>query len=139
MDILDKNVLVVIPARGGSKGIPRKNIRLMNGQPLISYVIKSAKQSKYVDKVVVSTDDEEIAAISARYGAEFIMRTGELAEDTIPLDPVIYDAVTRLEKENYTADYVATIQPTSPLLSARTIDAVIEKMINNDCTYKKFS
>jgi len=128
---LDKKIIVVIPARGGSKGIPRKNIRLMNGQPLISYVIRNAKQSKYVDKIIVSTDDEEIATISARYGAEIIMRTPELSSDAIPLDPVVYDVITRLEKENYKAEYVATIQPTSPLLSTKTINAAIEKIIND--------
>ena len=93
------NILAVIPARGGSKGIPRKNVRLMNGEPLISYAIKNSLHSKYITDVVVTTDDEEIVNISKCYGAEVIIRDNSLAEDHITLDPVIYDATIKTEEQ----------------------------------------
>jgi len=81
-------MIAIIPARGGSKGIPRKNIKLLSGKPLIAYVIGAAMSSRYIDDVVVSTDDEEIAEIAKIYGANVIPRPQQLAEDHIPLDPV---------------------------------------------------
>jgi len=123
-------IIAIIPARGGSKGIPRKNIKLLSGQPLIAYVIKTAMNSRYIDDVVVSTDDEEIAEIARIYGAKIIMRPQALAEDHVPLDPVIYHAVTAVEREeNRQYDYVLTIQPTSPLLQTATLDTMVEEMI----------
>ncbi len=91
----NNKILVVIPARGGSKGIPRKNIRLLDGKPLIAYSIEIAKASAYVDDIVVTTDDSEIALLSEKFGASVIRRSEELARDDIPLDPVIHDAVIR--------------------------------------------
>lgn len=130
---MDLSILVVIPARGGSKGIPRKNIRLLAGKPLISYSIAAAKKSRHVDRVVVSTEDEEIAEVSRLFGAEVIQRPPNLAEDHIPLDPVVYHAVTTLEnKDNCRFDYVVTIQPTSPLLTSETIDKAIEIITSED-------
>ena len=124
----NNKILVVIPARGGSKGIPRKNIRLLNHKPLISYPINIAKSSKYVDDIVVSTDDSEIALLAEKFGASVIRRSEELAGDDVPLDPVIYDAMVRKEKQTFDEyDIVATLQPTSPLLRASTLDAAIEK------------
>ena len=90
------NILAVIPARGGSKGIPKKNIRLMAGQPLISYAINNAKKCNLIDDIVVTTDNEEIASIAKFYGAKVIMRAAELAEDNVTLDPVIYDATIKM-------------------------------------------
>jgi len=124
-------ILAIIPARGGSKGIPRKNIKLLAGKPLISYPIEKSLNSKYIDKVVVSTDDDEISYISRLYGADVINRPKELAGDLITLDPVICHAVNyieNLEKEAY--DFVITLQPTSPLLKAETIDKAIELILN---------
>ncbi len=126
------NTLVVIPARGGSKGIPRKNIRHLNGKPLIGYSIETAKKSKYVDKVIVSTDDTEIASIAEKYGAEIMFRPKHLASDEVPLDPVIYDVVDNLEKKGMSFEYIVTIQPTSPLLRTETLDKVIEILIDGD-------
>ncbi|MED5073197.1 glycosyltransferase [Anoxybacillus geothermalis] len=126
------NTLVVIPARGGSKGIPRKNIRHLNGKPLIGYSIETAKKSKYVDKVIVSTDDTEIASIAENYGAEIMFRPEHLASDEVPLDPVIYDVVDNLEKKGMSFEYIVTIQPTSPLLRTETLDKVIEILIDGD-------
>ncbi|MBQ2961888.1 UDP-2,4-diacetamido-2,4,6-trideoxy-beta-L-altropyranose hydrolase [Methanobrevibacter sp.] len=127
----DNKILVVIPARGGSKGIPRKNIRLLGGKPLIAHTIEMGKASKYVDDVIVTTDDNEIKFIAEKFGAETIKRDGNLAEDSIPLDPVIYDATLQKENElNYEYDLVITVQPTSPLLKTKTLDLAIETLLN---------
>lgn len=124
----NNKILVVIPARGGSKGIPRKNIRLLNSKPLISYSIDIAKSSEYVDDVVVTTDDSEIALLSEKFGASVIRRSEDLAGDEVPLDPVIYDAVVQKEKIAFDEyDIVITLQPTSPLLKSSTLDRAIEK------------
>ena len=127
----DNKILVVIPARGGSKGIPRKNIRLLGGKPLIAHTIEMGKASEYVDEIVVSTDDNEIKFIAEKFGAETIKRDGKLAEDSIPLDPVIYDATIQKEKEmDEKYDVVITVQPTSPLLKTKTLDLAIETLLN---------
>lgn len=127
---MTEEILAIIPARGGSKGIPRKNVRLLHGKPLISYVIGTASKSKYIDDIFVSTDDEEIAEIAKLYGSSVIMRPPELADDHIPLDPVIFHAVNNVEIEkNCSYHYVITIQPTSPLLTSETLDKMIEIML----------
>lgn len=124
------NILFVIPARGGSKGIPRKNVRLMAGQPLISYSIQNALKIKYDSDVVVSTDDEEIERISLLYGSEVIKRPFQLATDNITLDPVIYHAVMTMEQlRNKIYDIVITLQPTSPLLKSCTLNDAISFFI----------
>ena len=127
----DNRILVVIPARGGSKGIPRKNIRLLGGKPLIAHTIEMGKASKYVDDVLVTTDDNEIKFIAEKFGAETVKRDGKLAEDSIPLDPVIHDATIQKEKkDNEKYDVVITVQPTSPLLKTKTLDLAIETLLN---------
>lgn len=121
-------ILVVIPARGGSKGIPRKNLRLLNNKPLISYSIEIAKASQYVDDVVVTTDDSQIALIAEKFGASVIRRSEELSTDEVPLDPVIHDAMIQKEKLAFDEyDIVITLQPTSPLIKPESLDKVIEK------------
>ena len=127
------NILAVIPARGGSKGIPKKNIRLMNGQPLIAYAIKNGLNSKYITDVVVTTDDKEIEYISKQYGAEVIKRDPKLADDKTTLDPVIYDAMVKDEnKKNKKYDIIITLQPTSPVLKTETLDKAIEQFLTSD-------
>ena len=127
------NILAIIPARGGSKGIPRKNVLLLSGQPLISYAIQNAKSSRFQMDVAVSTDDQEITNVSNQFGAEVIRRNKKLASDEITLDPVIFDAVQQMESKTGKAyDYVITLQPTSPLLSADTLDSAIQKMLNDE-------
>jgi len=124
--------LVVIPARGGSKGIPRKNIRLIVEKPLIAYSIENAINSAYNLDVVVSTDDDEIARISSYYGAKVIIRPEHLATDDVTLDPVIFHATNQIENdksEQY--DFVITMQPTSPLLKVKTLDKAIEYFISS--------
>ena len=127
------NILAVIPARGGSKGIPKKNIRLMNGQPLIAYAIKNGLNSKYITDVVVTTDDKEIEYIAKQYGAEVIKRDPKLADDKTTLDPVIYDAMIKDEnKKNKKYDIIITLQPTSPVLKTETLDKAIEQFLTSD-------
>lgn len=119
--------IAIIPARGGSKGIPRKNLRPLAGFPLIYYSISATLASTSVHRVVVSTDDEEIALFAKRFGAEVITRSSQLANDTATLDPVIFDAVIKAEKEfNETYEYVVTIQPTSPLVTPIDIDNAVQ-------------
>ena len=127
----NNKILVVIPARGGSKRILRKNIRLLADKPLISYAINIAKSSKYVDDVVVSTEDAETLAIAEKFGASVIRRTPDLAGDKIPIDPVVYDATVQKEKLAFDEyDIVITLQPTSPLLKSETLDKAIERFEN---------
>jgi len=129
-----KKILAVIPARGGSKGIPRKNIRMLAGKPLISYSIHTALNSKYIDDVVLSSDDPEIIEIAKIFGAKVLERPKNLAEDDIPLDPVIFHAVSSYEKKTgMEYDYIISIQPTSPLLTSETLDRAIEEIIESEC------
>lgn len=132
MDINELSILTIIPARGGSKGIPRKNVRLLNGKPLIAYSIETALNSTYKMDVCVSTDDIEIEQISRKYNASVVKRENELASDEVPLDPVIYDAYQKVsERNNKNYDLIITLQPTSPLLKIETLDAAIYKILNN--------
>lgn len=122
--------LIVIPARGGSKRIPRKNVRIMCGQPLICYSIENAKSLREDLKmdvdVAVSTDDEELGSIVEKRGVEVIARPAELATDKVTLDPVIHHAVGYMEeKKGYRYDIVITMQATSPTLKKETIAAAI--------------
>lgn len=126
-------ILTVIPARGGSKGIPKKNIRFIAGQPLLAYAINCARHSGYDMDVAVSSDEEEIQNIAKKFGTQIINRPAELAGDMVTLDPVIYHAVTELEKINQcNYDIVITMQPTSPLLSSQTLDQAISFFIENE-------
>lgn len=121
-------MIAIIPARGGSKGLPGKNIRQMNGKPLIAYAIEEALKAKHIDRVIISTDDEEIARIAVEYGAELpFMRPAELASDTaMAVDNYIY-TIGRLEKESgKPIDAFVVLQPTSPLRIAEDIDGAVE-------------
>ena len=121
-------VLAVIPARKDSKGIPRKNVRFLAGRPLVSYAIESAKGSRLVDHLVVSTDDEEIMHIAEVAGVSVVVRPGRLSEDDVPLDPVIHHAVRSVEQQRGERfETVITLEPTSPLLSSHTIDQALAR------------
>lgn len=125
-------ILAVIPVRGMSKGIPRKNIRLMNGIPLMAYGIRTALslKEKWDVDVVIDTEDIEIAEIGAQYGAAAVMRPEELAGDDVTLDPVIYHALRECEKRNAVHyDLVITMQATSPTLKKETLQQAIEGFI----------
>jgi N-acylneuraminate cytidylyltransferase len=126
-------IVAIIPARGGSKGVSKKNIKHLQGKPLISYSIGHAKKSKYINKVVVSTEDKEIAEISREYGAEIIERPEELAKDESPTINAIFHALEVLKEQNYTPDVVILLQPTSPLCNAEDIDNAAELFLNVDC------
>lgn len=128
MLINSNNTLIIIPARGGSKGIPRKNLRLLDGRPLITYVIKTAL--KIQDAViVVSTEDEEIAEIASQWGATVIIRPPELAEDHITLDSVVIHAWQEAEKKyGVNFEKIVTLQPTSPLLSRETLENALREI-----------
>lgn len=129
---MKQKILAIIPARGGSKGIPRKNVRLIAGKPLIAHSIEAAKKAHMVSRVVVSTDDDEIARVGKEYGAEVIMRPKELAEDKTPMDPVLTHVVGVLEDEGYVPDVVLLLQPTSPLRMAMHVNGAIEKFLTSD-------
>lgn len=123
-------IIAIIPARGGSKGISRKNIRLLAGKPLIAYILETAKGSKYLQRIIVSTEDDEIAEMAKRFGAEVIRRPKKLSRDDVPLDPVIYDVLRKLEKKGYFPTIVVTLQPTCPTLKPETLDRAIKKLID---------
>ncbi len=123
--------LALIPARGGSKGIPRKNIRNFAGYPLIAWSIAAAKQSKSVTRVIVSTDDEEIAAVARQFGAETpFLRPAEFAQDNTTDLPVFVHALKWLdEHEGYKPDVVVQLRPTSPIRPRGLVDKAIEILL----------
>lgn len=122
--IYGKHVLAIIPARGGSKGIPGKNIKLLGGKPLIAWTIEVAKQSQYIDRLIVSSDDDEIIEVAEKYGCEVpFKRPAELAQDDTPGIEAILHALNTLP-ERY--EYVVLLQPTSPLRQVEDIDQCIE-------------
>lgn len=126
-------VLGLIPARGGSKGVPRKNLRPLGGRPLIGWTIDAALAARTLAAVVVSTDDQEIAAAARASGAEVpFMRSAELASDTAATLPVIIDALDRLEETHGQFDAVCLLQPTSPFRPADRIDRAIEELVAKD-------
>ena len=118
----NKTFLVIIPARGGSKRLPRKNVLNLHGKPLIAYSIEAGLKSKYIDKVIVTSDDDEILTISERYGADTIKRPDELASDTATTFDAIKHAMENCERY----DYIILLQPTSPLRNEKHIDEAIE-------------
>ncbi|MFH2058487.1 MAG: acylneuraminate cytidylyltransferase family protein [Pseudomonadota bacterium] len=132
---IDKlKIMAVIPARGGSKGVPGKNLRLIMDKPLISYMINYAKTSKYISKIIVSTDDENIASAARDYGAEApFLRPKEMAQDTSPLNPALKHALEFYDSNGWESDAVISLQPTSPLITVEIIDAVIELFFQSGC------
>ncbi|WP_078555812.1 cytidylyltransferase domain-containing protein [Bacillus alkalicellulosilyticus] len=119
-----KRILGIIPARGGSKGIPRKNIKDLGGKPLLAWTIEEAKKSKYIDKLILSSEDEEIISIAKKWGCDVpFKRPNELAEDNTPGSEPVVHALQHLP--GY--DYVVLLQPTSPLRSIEDIDGCIRK------------
>ena len=124
---MDRSVIGIIPARGGSKRVPRKNIRTLLGKPLIVWTFEAARQSLLLDRYVVSTEDNEIAEISQTYGVEVIQRPEELAMDDTPSLPVFQHAIEHLE-----GDIIVILQPTSPLRTGADIDGAIELITGCD-------
>ena len=124
-------ILSIIPARGGSKGIKRKNILPILGKPLVAYSIEASLNSKYITRTIVSSEDEEILEISKSFGAETMVRPMELAQDVTKTAPVMIDVVQKLAKEGYNPDYTVLLQPTCPLRNAEFIDKAFDFYFEN--------
>lgn len=130
----NRSILAIIPARGGSKGVPKKNIKLLNGIPLIGYTIQEARKSKYINRLVVTTDDIEISEMAKKFGAEVpYLRPKELATDTsLTVDSIMHMINYLQEIENYMPDYICLLQCTSPFRKYEDIDNAIEKLIYSE-------
>jgi len=126
--------IAIIPARGGSKRIPRKNIRLLAGKPAIAYPIELALKSALFERVIVTTEDPEIASVAAEYGAEVpFKRSDELSDDNASTIDVVADAITRLNLSK--VDYICSIYPITPLLSTERLVQAFELIRNNSWNY----
>jgi CMP-N,N'-diacetyllegionaminic acid synthase len=129
----NKKFLAIIPARGGSKGLKNKNIRILNGKPLIYYTIEAAKRSKIFDVIMVTTDSKEIAEISKKYGASIpFLRPDELSTDTASSIDVILHTLNYYVSKNINFDYFCLLQPTSPLRKAEDIINSVELLFKKD-------
>ncbi|MCF8297385.1 MAG: acylneuraminate cytidylyltransferase family protein [Saprospiraceae bacterium] len=131
---MKNRILALIPARGGSKGLVRKNVKVLNGKPLIYYTIKAALDSKKIDNVYVSSEDREILEISKYYNANIIHRPQELATDCASTESVIFDAIEQLDKQDENFDILLLLQATSPLRDSNDINKALDLFLNNDCT-----
>lgn len=131
-----KEILAIIPARGGSKGLPGKNVKKICGRPLIAWSIKEAKDCDCIDRIVVSTDDSQIAQFAEEYGAEVpFIRPAELASDTASMIEVILHALTWFKKyERYQPEYILLLQPTSPLRLAKDIDGGVRTLMEENAS-----
>jgi len=117
-----KTFLGIVPARGGSKRLPRKNLLDLNGKPLIAWSIQAGLKSKYIDELIVTSDDDEILEVASNYGSNIIKRPFELASDTA----TTFDAIEHAILNTSSYDYIVLLQPTSPLRTCEHIDAAIE-------------
>lgn len=127
-----KRILAIVPARGGSKGLPGKNIKEMCGKPLIAWSIEHAQKSKYVDEIFISTDSREIADVAEKFGVKVPeLRPAELARDTAPSSEFIVYTLEKMKKEGNPFDYFILLEPTSPLRDVEDVDKSIEMLIDN--------
>jgi CMP-N-acetylneuraminic acid synthetase len=125
-------ILGIIPARGGSKGIPRKNLALLGGRPLIAHACDAARGSRRLTRMVVSTDDPEVAAVTERLGIEVpFLRPAALAADDTPMFDVLLDLVSTLERDGYHPDALVLLQPTSPFRRAEHIDRAVDLLLES--------
>jgi CMP-N,N'-diacetyllegionaminic acid synthase len=125
-----KRVLAIVPARAGSKGLPGKNVRQLGGKPLLAWPTVAAKASRYVDRVIISTDSQEFADIAVAHGAECpFLRPADLASDTAPSIGFILHALSTLEAEGEVYDFVVLLEPTSPLTEASDVDGALEQLV----------
>jgi CMP-N-acetylneuraminic acid synthetase len=123
----------VIPARGGSKGVPRKNLAPLAGRPLIAYTIDAARSSRSLSRTIVSTDDEEIAAVARSCGADVpFLRPSHLALDDTPMVDVLVDMLATLDAEGYRPDVLVLLQPTSPFRRAEHVDAAVDLLVSSN-------
>jgi N-acylneuraminate cytidylyltransferase len=130
---MDKKVLTIIPARGGSRGVPKKNIKLLAGKPLVAWTIEAAKEAKLTGRVIVSTDSGEIAEVARQYGAEVpFLRPAEISQDLSTDQEFVMHALNTLkEKEGYIPDIVARFSPTTPLRPSSVMDEAITALLSN--------
>ena len=127
-------IIAIIPARGGSKGIPKKNIKNLAGKPLISYTISEVKKSKFISKVIVSTDNKQIEKIAKNLGSETIIRAKKLAQDNSSSLSVVQHVIKNLElSNNFDTDIIVLLQPTSPLRTVTDIDSAIKLFLKSKC------
>jgi pseudaminic acid cytidylyltransferase len=134
--LIPQRALAVIPARGGSKRIPRKNIKEFCGKPIIAYSIIAAVESGRFDEVMVSTDDEEIARIAVRYGAKVpFMRSADMSTDHVTTAPVLLEVLSEYAKRNRTFNSICCIYPTAPFVTASKLSSAIEQLeeLGADC------
>jgi len=131
--INEKSVLAIIPARGGSKGLPKKNVKLLQGKPLIAWTIENALKSRYIDSIFVSTDDGEIAEISREYGAGVLERPEELSTDETSTTEVILNVLKIKKMREDSKDILIILQPTSPRRNFTDIDNAIKLFSSNNC------
>lgn len=129
----NKRILAIIPARGGSKGLPGKNIKPLCGKPLIGWTIKQAKDCKYIDEIFVTTDSEKIANTAKEFGVDVpFLRPVELANDTSSSMDVVEHVLSHFENKNIFFDYILLLEPTSPLRKKNDLDSAIQLAIEND-------
>lgn len=126
-------VLAIIPARGGSKGVKRKNVRLVGGKPLIQHSIDAALAATSVDRVVGTTEDAEIASVMESLGCPRLERPAALAGDKTPMVPVIVDAIEQLRASGEEFDIVVLLQPTAPMRTAQDIDGAVQALAESGC------
>ena len=130
----NKKILAIIPARGGSKRLPRKNILNLAGKPLIAWTIEAALGSKYIDDVIVSTDDNEISTVAKKYGAKVpFIRPDKFSSNHASSISVVLHAIEFFQKADERYDYVVLLQPTSPLRTVKNIDESIELLQQKKC------
>ena len=125
-------VLAIVPARGGSKGLPGKNLRQLAGHPLIAYSIAAGRQAKLVNRVICSTDSEEIASVARQYGAEVpFMRPASMAQDDSPDIDFFNHAIAELGKAGYRPDIIVQLRPTDPIRRPGLVDEAVQMMLDN--------
>ena len=129
----NKKILAIVPARGGSKGLPGKNIKPLCGKPLIGWTIEQAQSSKYIDEIFVSTDSNEIAAVAEDFGIKVpFLRPAELATDTSPSSAFVLHTIGYYRNKGQEFDYILLLEPTSPLRDITDINIAIEQLLNHD-------
>ena len=126
------NIIAFIPVRGGSKGIPRKNIKNLGSKPLLAYTIDAARDCELIDRVVVSTDDDEISIVAQEYGAEVVIRPPELAKDNIPILPVVQDFLKSKEFKDTDNSTIVVLQATNPFRTGDDISGAVLRFREGD-------
>lgn len=131
--MLNESIIAIIPARGGSKGIIKKNIRLLAGKPLICYTINAAKQSRFIKNIIVSTDDDDIASIASADKTIIVKRPPEISGDFSPTIDAVFHALSKCSAQGLNPDVVVLLQPTSPFRTSYDIDEAVALYLEEDC------